>query len=195
MLKQNIVILVAGAALITAGLIEFQIWVVALRENTIVTNESKPFLIEPSKNVSKPFVVNSVDRNVSINLHIKSKFTNITNVTFAIEGPNGKVIDKNEIFHVQYIELMPSNITSEFVFKPDIVGVYKLHIFNKLSMRVSVEGIVGYTPFYVKGDKIDFSRGIVIGSFLITFGIITLIIGIVFAILKRFTSTSSTSIH
>lgn len=178
MLKRGYIILIAGGALVVAGIAMSAIWAGSfvgqfLQENTIIGQT----LVRPSQSINASLQVNDILRPISVALHFEPQSSNVT-LRETVIDPSGRVVNTNEFLKDFFT-----------TFKVNSVGRFTLMILNQGTSPVNVDGIFGYIPFGFVGqnNQIDLSplNGIIIGIILFVLGIIALIVGIIFIFIDR----------
>ena len=176
MLKRGYIILIAGGALVVAGIVISAVWAGSfvgqfMQDNTIIGQA----VVEPSENINATLQVNDISRPVSTALHFEPVSANVT-LRETVTDPNGRIVNTNE-FSKDFFT----------TFRVSTVGKFTLTILNQGSNPVNVDGIFGYIPFVGQDNQITLSplNGIITGIALFVIGIIALIVGIVFVIIDR----------
>ena len=166
MLKRGYIILIAGGALVVAGIAISAAWAGSfvgqfMQENTIIGQA----VVEPSETINATLQINDISRPISTALHFEPESANVT---------------------------LRETVTNEFskdftTFRVNTVGKFTLTISNQGSNPVNVDGIFGYIPFVGQDNQVNLSplNGIITGIALFMIGIIALIAGIVFVIIDR----------
>lgn len=176
MLKRGYIILIAGGALVVAGVVVSALWAGSfvgqfLQDNAIIGQT----LIRPSESINATLQVSDISRPVSVALHFEPQSSNVT-LRETVIDPDGKVVNTNEFLKDYFTTFRVNN-----------VGKFTLTILNQGTTPVNVDGIFGYIPFVGPNNQINLSplNGIIIGIILFVLGIIALIVGIVFTIIDR----------
>jgi hypothetical protein len=176
MLQRGYMILIAGAALLIAGIIISIVWAGSfagtfLRESTIIGQT----LIKPSESTNASLQVNDIIRPVSIALHFKPAGSNVT-LNEIVRDPTSKIVNRNTFLKEFFT-----------TFKPDTIGKYTLTITNLGNLPVNVDGVFGYIPFINQNNQVNLSPlgGIIAGVILVIVGIITLIVGILLVMIDK----------
>ena len=178
MLKRGYIILIAGGALVVAGIVMSAIWAGSfagqfLQENTIIGQT----LVRPSQSINATLQVNDISRPISVALHFNPESANVT-LRETVTDPDGTVVNTNEFVKDFFT-----------TFKVNTMGKFTLTILNQGTSPVNVDGLFGYIPFGFVGqnNQINLSplNGIITGIILFVVGIIALIVGIIFIIMDR----------
>lgn len=181
MLKRSYVVLIAGSVLLIIGIIIVWAWMISFADQVLHENKIFDATIRPSDYGYLKLQINDTGRSISLvipppiypalhNLHLE-------NIIIVVKDPNHRIVILNQ----------PNNLTN-IMFKPNITGEYTLYILNRDSNSTSLYGVIfGYPPFIDEHNNLNFNlfNVIIVGTLLITLGIITIIVGIIYAILKR----------
>ncbi len=192
MLNRGYIILIAGGSLFAIGIALTVVYGIdmastLLDETTVLDNVE----IEPSESVNHTLEIDTIDRPVSVALHMESDVdSNIDTsnqspsqpptVEQLVVSPDGLVINKNQLSEHTQSDLLTT-------FKPQTRGVYTLTLSNLGTERVTAEGLFGFLPVSVEGGQVslDAVMGIAAGAIIFIIGAITLIAGTLIAILDR----------
>ena len=192
MLKRGYIILIAGGSLFAIGIAltvvhGIDIASTLLDETTVLDN----FEIEPSESVNHTLEIDTIDRPVSVALHMESDVDgNIDTsnqspsqrptVEQLVISPDGLVINKNQLSENTQSDLLTT-------FKPETEGIYTLTLSNMGTERVTVEGLFGYLPISIEDGQVnlDAVMGVAAGAIIFIIGAITLVAGTIIAILDR----------
>ena len=176
MLKRGYVILIAGGALVVAGIVISALWAGSfvgqfMQENTIIGQA----VVEPSESINATLEVNDISRPISTALHFEPRSANFT-LRETVTDPFGRIINTNE-FSKDFFT----------TFKVNTVGKFTLTILNQGSSPVNVDGVFGYIPFVGENNQVNLNplNSLLIGISLFIIGIIVMIVGIVFTIIDR----------
>ena len=178
MLKRGYIILIAGGALVVAGILISAAWAGSfvgqfLQENTIIGQAE----VEPSESVNATLQVNDISRPISMALHFEPESANVV-LRETVRDASGKIVNTNEFLQDFFT-----------TFKVNTVGKFTLTVSNQGTSPVNVDGIFGYIPFGFVGEnnQVDLSplNGIITGIALFVIGVISVIVGIVFVIIDR----------
>ncbi|HEU4447627.1 MAG TPA: hypothetical protein VFR94_23335 [Nitrososphaeraceae archaeon] len=135
MLKRGYIILIAGGALVVAGIMISAVWAGSfvgqfMQDNTIIGQA----VVEPSETINATLQVNDISRPISTALHFEPVSANVT-LRETVTDPNGRIVNTNEF-------------SKDFTtFRVSTVGKFTLTILNQGSNPVNVDGIFGYIPF------------------------------------------------
>jgi hypothetical protein len=192
MLKRGYIILIAGGSLFAIGIVLTVVHGIGmastlLDETTVLDNVE----IEPSESVNHTLEIDTIDRPVSVALHMESDVDgNIdTSNQFPsqrptleqlVVSPDGLVINKNQLSENTQSDLLTT-------FKPETEGIYTLTLSNLGTERVTVEGLFGFLPISVEDGQVnlDAVMGVAAGAIIFIIGAITLVAGTIIAILDR----------
>ena len=190
MIARGYIVLIAGGALFATGIALSAIWGMQfagmfLQDNTIVSEVS----IGPGQSIDTTRQVTDTSRPLTVAVHIREVneegFDGVK-VLETVRDPSGAIVDRNEFSD----DLFTS-------FRPEVAGEYVLTINNTGTESVAVDGTFGYMPFVdmADGEQVDFDRlaGIVAGGILTVVGLITIIAGIVIAVVDGRNKGSSTT--
>ena len=178
MLKRGYIILIAGGALVVAGIVISAVWAGSfvgqfMQENTIIGQT----IVRPSETINATLQINDISRPISTALHFEPESANVI-LRETVRDPGGRVVNTNE-FSKDFFT----------TFKVNSTGKFTLTISNEGTSPVNVDGLFGYIPFGFVGEnnQVDLSplNGIIIGIILFVVGVISLIVGIVFVIIYR----------
>jgi len=192
MLKRGYIILIAGGSLFAIGIaltFAYSIGMAStLRDETTVLDNVE---IEPSESVNHTLEIDTIDRPVSVVLHMESGVdSNIDTsnqspsqrptVEQLVVSPDGLVINKNQLSEHTQSDLLTT-------FKPETEGIYTLTLSNLGTERVAVEGLFGFLPISVENGQVnlDAVMGVAAGAIIFIIGAIILIAGTIIAILDR----------
>ena len=197
---ERIHILIAGAALVVAGIALTAVYgsnlaSLVLSESIILSDAP----INPSATLNRTLQVTNTERTVAIALHVESEAANtqtqqqqassITMIGEEVRDPGGVVVNKNQFNSRSGNEGNNNNENDDLftTFKPDTQGEYTLIITNLGSEPVKVGGIFGYIPIIGNNNQVSLQplSGIIAGVILFIVGIITLIVGALIAVLDR----------
>lgn len=200
MLQRGYIILIAGAALVVAGIALTAVYgsnlaSLVLSESIILSDAP----INPSATLNRTLQVTNTERTVAIALHVESEAantqtqqqqaSNITMIGEEVRDPGGVVVNKNQFNSRSGNEGNNNNENDDLftTFKPDTQGEYTLIITNLGSEPVKVGGIFGYIPIIGNNNQVSLQplSGIIAGVILFIVGIITLIVGALIAVLDR----------
>jgi hypothetical protein len=190
MLKRGYIILIAGGSLFAIGIALTVVLGIGmastLLDETIVLDNVE---IEPSESVNHTFEIDTVDRPVSVALHMESDVdSNIDTSNQSpsqqptleqlVVSPDGLVINKNQLGEHTQSELLTT-------FKPETEGIYTLTLSNLGTERVIVEGLFGFLPISVEDGQVNLDAvvGVAAGAIIFIIGAITLVAGTIIAIL------------
>ena len=171
MLKRGYIILIAGGALVVAGIVISAAWAGPfvgqfMQENSFIDQAA----VGPSETINATLQVNDISRPIAAGLHIEPESANVI-LRETVRDPGGRVVNTNEF-------------SKEFftTFKVNSTGKFTLTVSNQGTSPVNVDVLFGYIPFgFVReNNQVDLSplNGIIIG-------VISLIVGIVFVIIDR----------
>jgi hypothetical protein len=176
MLRRGYIILIAGGALVVAGVVVSALWAGSfvgqfLQDNAIIGQT----LIRPSESINATLQVSDISLPISVALHSEPQSSNVT-LRETVVRPDGRVVNTNEFLKDFFT-----------TFRVNSVGKFTLTILNQGITPVNVDGIFGYIPFVGQNNQINLSplNGIITGIALFVIGITTLIVGIVFVIIDR----------
>jgi hypothetical protein len=151
-----------------------------LLDETIVLDNVE---IEPSESVNHTLEIDTIDRPVSVAIHMESDVDDTSNQSPSqrptleqlVVSPDGMVINKNQL----------SDLLTTF--KPETGGMYTLTLSNLGTERVTVEGLFGFLPISVEYGQVnlDAVMGVAAGAIIFIIGAITLIAGTIIPILDR----------
>lgn len=201
MLQRGYIILIAGAALVVAGIALTAVYgsnlaSLVLSESIILSDAP----INPSATLNRTLQVTNTERTVAIALHVESEAantqtqqqqaSNITMIGEEVRDPGGVVVNKNQFNSRSGNEGNNNNNENDDLFttfKPDTQGEYTLIITNLGSEPVKVGGIFGYIPIIGNNNQVSLQplSGIIAGVILFIVEIITLIVGALIAVLDR----------
>jgi hypothetical protein len=178
MLKRGYIILIAGGALVVAGIVISAAWAGSfvgqfMQENTFIDQA----VVGPSETINATLQVNDISRPIALGLHIEPESANVI-LRETVRDPGGRVVNTNEF-------------SKEFftTFKVNSTGKFTLTVSNQGTSPVNVDVLFGYIPFgFVReNNQVDLSplNGIIIGIVLFVVGVISLIVGVVFVIIDR----------
>lgn len=190
MLKRGYIILIAGGSLFAIGIALTVVLGIGmastLLDETIVLDNVE---IEPSESVNHTIEIDTVDRPVSVALHMESDVdSNIDTSNQSpsqqptleqlVVSPDGLVINKNQLGEHTQSELLTT-------FKPETEGIYTLTLSNLGTERVIVEGLFGFLPISVEDGQVNLDAvvGVAAGAIIFIIGAITLVAGTIIAIL------------
>ena len=160
MLKRGYIILIAGGSLFAIGIALTVVLGIGmastLLDETIVLDNVE---IEPSESVNHTIEIDTVDRPVSVALHMESDVdSNIDTSNQSpsqqptleqlVVSPDGLVINKNQLGEHTQSELLTT-------FKPETEGIYTLTLSNLGTERVIVEGLFGFLPISVEDGQVN----------------------------------------
>ncbi|MGC1132243.1 MAG: hypothetical protein WA941_05440 [Nitrososphaeraceae archaeon] len=192
MLKRGYIILIAGGLLFVIGIALTVVYGIGmastlLDETTVLDNVE----IEPSESVNHTLEVGTIDRPVSVVLHMESDVdSNIDTsnqspsqrptVGQSVVSPDGLVINKNQLSEHTQSDLLTT-------FKPETEGVYTFSLSNLGTERVTLEGLFGFLPISGEDGQVnlDAVMGVAAGAIIFIIGEITLVAGTIIAILDR----------
>lgn len=195
-MKRGHIILIAGAALLIAGVAVSAVWGMSfagmfLNENTIVARTT----LDAGKSVSAETDVTQVDRPISLAVGIDRQGQPAApadvRLKETVTDPAGNVVSSNEF--------ADSFFTS---FNPKTTGTHMVTITNQGTKPVTISGTFGHVPFMGTGGKPDVgamtgAQGlgmIILGGGLAAAGVLTLIAGgIITAIDSRSMPSSTTT--
>ena len=178
MLKRGYIILIAGGALVVAGIVISAAWAGPfvgqfMQENSFIDQA----VVGPSETINATLQVNDISRPIAVGLHIKPESANVI-LRETVRDPGGRVVNTNE-FSKEFFN----------TFKVNSTGKFTLTVSNQGTSSVNVDVLFGYIPFgFVReNNQVDLSplNGIIIGIVLFVVGVISLIVGIVFVIDRR----------
>ena len=174
MLRGAHIVLIVGAALVSAGIVISILWAVSFAHQFVLENSIINETLKPHSFVLTTLEVKDIERIVKIIFY----YLPSDRINYFVTDPNDMVVK------VSYVSHPPSH----FEFKPEIAGKYTLHIKNNSSKDVNLNGTFGYVPMTIKNNQTDVNllNGILVGSSLVVSGMITLMIGIIFVILGKF---------
>src|ERR671911_2082860 len=177
MLKRGYIILIAGGALVVAGVVVSALWAGSfvgqfLQDNAIIGQT----LVRPSESINATLQVNDISRPISVAIHFEPQ--SATNVTLreTVRDLSGRVVNTNEFLKDFFT-----------TFKVNTVGKFTLTVSNQGSISINIDGIFGYLPFVGQNNQVNLNplNGIIMGVILFIVGIITIIVGIVITIIDR----------
>ena len=96
MLKRGFIILIAGGALVVAGIVISAVWAGSfvgqfIQENTIIGQA----VVEPSETINATLQINDISRPISTALHFEPDSANVT-LRETVTDPNGRIVNTNE---------------------------------------------------------------------------------------------------
>jgi flagellar basal body-associated protein FliL len=177
MLKRGYIILIAGGALVVAGIVISAAWAGPfvgqfMQENSFIDQA----VVGPSETINATLQVNDISRPIAVGLHIEPESANVI-LRETVRDPGGRVVNTNE-FSKEFFNTLYNS-----------TGKFKLTVSNQGTSPVNVDVLFGYIPFgFVReNNQVDLSplNGIIIGIVLFVVGVISLIVGIVFVIIDR----------
>jgi hypothetical protein len=120
MLKRGYVILIAGGALVVAGIVISALWAGSfvgqfMQENTIIGHA----VVEPSETINATLQINDISRPVSTALHFEPEMANVT-LRETVTDPNGRIVNTND-FSKDFFT----------TFKVNTAGIFTLTILNQ----------------------------------------------------------------
>jgi hypothetical protein len=200
MIQRGYIILIAGAALVVAGIALTAVYgsnlaSLILSESIILSDIS----INSSASVNRTLQITDTERPISIALHVKSEkdgaeiqtpqqqqASNVGIIGEEVRSPSGVVVNKNQ-FNSGSDNKKNDDDGLFTTFNPDVQGEYTLIITNLGSEPVKIGGIFGYLPIIGNNNQVNLQplSGIIAGVILFIVGIITLIIGAIITILDR----------
>ncbi|HZD35484.1 MAG TPA: hypothetical protein VE130_09790 [Nitrososphaeraceae archaeon] len=194
MLKRGYIILIAGASLFVVGIaltVAYGIGVANtfLDGTTILDNIE----IGPSESVNQTLEVESVERPVSVALHMESDANpNLgtggeSTLEQLVLNPDGVVVNKNQLSENTQSDLLTT-------FKPETEGLYTLTLSNLGTESVRVGGFFGFLPISGEDGQVNLGAitGVAAGVIIFIIGAITLVAGTVVTILDRRRSRNAT---
>jgi hypothetical protein len=117
MLKRGFIILIAGGALVVAGIVISAVWAGSfvgqfIQENTIIGQAA----VEPSETINATLQINDISRPISTALHFEPDSANVT-LRETVTDPNGRIVNTNEFsktssLHLESILLENSHLQS-----------------------------------------------------------------------------------
>jgi len=200
MIKRGYIILIAGGdSLFVIGIALTVVYGIGmattLLDETIVLDNVE---IESSESVNHTLEIDTIDRPVSVVLHMESGVdSNIDTsnqspsqrptVEQLVVSPDGMVINKNQLSEHTQSDLLTT-------FKPETEGTYTLTLSSLGTERVTVEGLFGFLPISVEDGQVnlDAVMGVAAGAIIFIIGAITLLAGTIIAILDRKRSRNMT---
>lgn len=194
MLKRGYIILIAGASLFVVGIaltVAYGLGVANtfLDGTTILDNIE----IGPSESVNQTLEVESVERPVSVALHMESDANpNLgtggeSTLEQLVINPDGAVVNKNQLSENTQSDLLTT-------FKPETEGLYTLTLSNLGAEPVRVGGFFGFLPISGEDGRVNLGAitGVAAGIIIFIIGAITLVAGTVVTILDRRRSRNAT---
>ena len=113
MLKRGYIILIAGGALVVAGIVISAVWAGSfvgqfMQENTIIGQA----VVEPSETINATLQVDDISRPVSTALHFDPVSENVT-LRETVTDPFGRIINTNE-FSKDFFTTFKVNTVGKF---------------------------------------------------------------------------------
>jgi len=192
MLKRGYIILIAGGSLFVIGIALTVVYGIGMASTFLEeTNVLDNVEIEPAESVNHTLEIDTIDRPVSVALHMESEVdSNIDTsnqspsqrpiIEQFVVSPDGLVINKNQLSEYTQSDLLTT-------FKPETEGIYTLTLSNLGTERVTVGGFFGFLPISGEDGQVSLDAviGVATGAIIFIIGAITLIAGTIIAILDR----------
>lgn len=183
MLKRGYIILIVGAIMFFSGIIISIVWASSffsafLSQTVFLADISIP----PSSSVNNTLQINDLEHPILLQVHFENNDGDddnndtTTQIREIVLDPNGNILSQN-------------NISKEFstTVKPSIQGKYTLSLHNYGNVSASIGGAFGSVQFMNQNNQVSFGlfSGVIVGAILIVLGILTLLIGLIVAIMDR----------
>lgn len=187
MLKRGYMILIAGASLFAIGIALTVAYGLGMAstflDGTVMLDNVE---IGPSESVNHTLEVDSLDRPISVALHMESdansnlETNNQPILEQLVVNPDEVVINKNQLSENTQSELLTT-------FKPETEGTFTLTLSNLGTESVTVGGFFGFLPVSGEDGQVNFDAftGVAAGVIIFIIGAITIIAGTIIAILDR----------
>jgi hypothetical protein len=187
------IILIAGAALLVAGIAITAVWGTSfastfLAENTIVAERS----IEPGESVNVRMAINALDRPLSLAIGVdRQQSSGDVRLRETVTDPTGEIVSSSEFDESFFTTI-----------QPEATGTYTATLTNIGTQTASISGTFGYMPFVSADgrpnvDEMMSGSGlgmVIVGGGLAAAGVVTLIVGGIITVLdsrKHETTTTS----
>jgi hypothetical protein len=185
MIQRGFIILIIGGALFIAGIIIVAVWAIPfastfLLQNTLINQVS----IEPSRSVQATTQVTDVSKPITIAINVERP-QGVVRLIETVKDPSGAAVSSNEF---------SANLFTTF--QPHTTGNHMLNITNAGAAPVTINTMFGYMPLVtaptsgesgqpLPGVDLSSLSLVITGGVLTTIGFLTLIAGIVIAIIDN----------
>lgn len=192
-MQRGHIILIAGAALLVAGIAITAAWGTSLArsflaENTIMQTTS----LAPGQSIDAQMTVNDLDRPLSLAIGVnRQQSSGDVRLRETVTDPSGKIVSTSEFDESFFTTI-----------SPEATGTYTATVTNIGTQTASISGTFGYMPFVSADgrpnvDEMMSGSGlgmVIVGGSLAAAGVITLIVGGIITVLDgRRHETTTTS--
>lgn len=196
-MKRGYIIMIAGGALLVAGIAISLVWGISLAGSFVVDStiiQRAP--LSSGQSITATRNVDSIDRSLSLAIGIDQRQSQPDDdfvVRETVTDPNGNIVSRSE-FQESFT----------LTIHPEVTGIYSVTITNIGAEPVTIGGAFGHVPFLGPDGQPNMdelmssgSLGMIIaGGVMATTGIVVLIAGVVVTIVdgrKRQGTTTTTS--